>query len=249
MNICRIVLYENKLLWHITTAMVCFFLVLALLMILWLFYKSKKLSLFLMLKLIELSKCLLISIIIFRTFILHYAFIIWCVTYILIGFFEINSRKIRYINYSIREKKCVKKAYKHIHTTDNKNFFNCIVDNVFLLHQNSYLKNVIINRKECAWKKSFLPANYFVIGLICPSLNLVIMGSQYGKSDVLFLKLFEINILIFVLLCILYPIAYFFSVKLETGKMFQSKFWFNIGYILFSFLIFFTLNGIVILSN
>ena len=87
------------------------------------------------------------------------------------------------------------------------------------------------------------------MGLIYPSLILLINGSQFFLGTNIFLRLLEINILIFTVLWYLYPVTYFFAVKIETGVMYQSKLWFNIAFLLFSFAIFFVLNGILILKT
>jgi hypothetical protein len=167
--------------------------------------------------------------------------------YLLAGLIEKRKRKIRYINCAHEEYSIYRKAYRYIHSTD-KNFFNCIKES-FLLSRNHYLNCIRIDRKNATWKKSFLPFNCFAIGLIAPSLNLLIKGSQYSVCEILPFQLFEINILIFAVLWFLYPIACFFAVKIETGIMFDSKFWFNLCYFLFSFAVIVVLNGILIVLN
>lgn len=248
-NIYKLFLYESKLSWHITTVLLCFFLSLILLCICYGLFKTEKMSICFTGKIIDLFKYLIISVMIFRTFFLHYAFAFWCVLYILSGFLEKNRRRIRYINFVWKEHTEYRKAYKYIHCIGNNgNFFNCFKENI-LLSQNDYLSDLKIDRKNISWKKSFLSPNYFVMGLILPSLNLLVNGSQYSTYAFLPFELLEINILIFVVLWFIYPITYFLAVKIETGIMFQSKCWFNVGYFLFSFAIFVVLNGIVIVSN
>lgn len=248
-NIYELFLYKSELLWHITTVLLCFFLSLILLFICWGLFKTEKMSLCFTGKIIDLFKYSIISVVIFRTFFLHYAFAFWCVLYLLSGFLEKNKRKIRYINSVWKEHTEYRKAYKYIHcVSNNENFFNCLKENI-LLSQNYYLSDLKTDRKDIAWKKSFLPLNYFMMGLILPSLNLLVKGSQYSMYVFLPFQLLEINILIFVMLWFLYPISYFLAVKIETGIMFQSKLWFNVGYFLFSFAVFVVLNGIVIVSN
>jgi len=248
-NICELFLYKSELLWHITTVLLCFCLSLMFLCFCWALYKAEKMSFYFTGKIIDLFTCSIISVAIFRTFFLHYAFVVWCVLYLLVGFLEKNRRKIRYINFIWEEHTGYRKAYKYIHcASSNKNFLNSVKEKI-LLSQNYYLSSLRIDRKDIAWKKSFLPFNCFVVGLIFPSLNLLVKGSQYSMHELLPFQLLEINILVFVALWFLYPATYFLAVKMETGIMFQSKPWFNIGYFSFSFAVFIVLNGIVIMSN
>lgn len=246
MNICMFFLYANESMWHITTILLFFSLFLVVLMFLWLFYKIEKLSLYTTGKIIDLFTSLTISMVIFRTFYLHYAFVIWCIMYLLAGMTERNKRKVRYINRCCEKSAKYRKTYRYIHSVDiKKKFFHCIKENTFL-SQNFQLNSTTIDRKDTAWKKCFLPFNYFAIGLISPCFNLLIKGSQYSMCEILSFQLFETNILIFVVLWFLYPITSILAVRIETGIMFQSKFWFNVGYFLFSFAVFFVLNGIII---
>ena len=246
MNVCMLFLYKNDLMWHITTAFLFFCLLLIFLAFFWIFYKMEKISLYLTEKIVDSFISLTIAMVIFRTFYFHYAFVFWGVLYLLAGLIEKNKRKIRYINWFYEKNAEYRKAYKHIHAIDaNKNFLGCIKENV-LLSQNFHLSNLKIDKKDTAWKKSFLPFNYFAIGLFSPCLNLLINGSQYSTCEILLLQLFEINILIFVVLWFLYPVTSFLAVRIETGIMFESQFWFNLGYFLFSFAVFFVLNGILI---
>ncbi len=189
----------------------------------------------------------LISLILFRTFYLQYALLIYTIYYLSDGILEKNKRKMRFINYTMNKKRSYQKAYKHIHCVNENNFFTGLKNFIFL-SKDSVLKKWTIDKKDVAWRKSFLPFNYFVFGLIYPCLRLLINGSQFSIEANLFLRLLEINILIFTVLWYLYPVSNFFAVRIETGIMYQSKLWFNIAFFLFSFALVLVLNGILILN-
>lgn len=246
-NIC-IFLYQNKLTEYLTTTVFCLSIICLFYLLLYLLYKIKKMSLYSVWKIIDLFLSALISIILFRTFHLQYAFLVWIICYLSAGIFEQNKRKMRFINYTLDKNKTYQKTYKYIHCVNEKNFFTNLKGFVFLSKNNSF-NNLKIDKKSVAWKKCFLPFDYFVFGLIYPSLSLLINGSQFSLGANIFLKLLEMNILIFTVLWYLYPITSFFAVKIETGIMYQSKLWFNVAFLLFSFALFFVLNGILILKT
>lgn len=189
---------------------------------------------------------IVVAVAVFRTVILHYAFLIWCVIYLLERWFENHKRKVRYIVQVEKTSERQMKNYKYFYTVDNNKKFSNLLKEAILLRRNKKLDFMNIKNDDKEWEKSFLPFDYFVMGLIVPSVNLLINGTQYFIYDNLLLDLFKVNILIFTTLWFLYPLAYYFSVKIETGKMFQCKGYFNVSYLLFSFAIFMVLNGIII---
>lgn len=246
MNIYKCFLYNSETKWHLITILLCMTFFIATLLFMFFLHKTKKLSLYLIQVIIAFLKSLIISTVIFRTLYLHYAFVIWAISYFFMGYTENKTRKIRYINAVGKENIKYRKDYKRIHNiSKNKKFINSINESCLLFKNYSCGK---IDKKDRTWKKSFLPFNYFMIGLIIPNLNLVFNRSQYFSYDVLFFKLLETNILIFSILWFLYPITHFLAVKIETGIMFQSKIWFDIGYFLFSIAVFIAFNGILIVG-
>lgn len=246
MDIINYFLYQNNFKEHLITIVFCIFLICASFLILWLTYKTKKLSLCSVWKIIDLFIWLIISIILFRTIRLQYAISLLLICYLFAGASERNKRKIRYINYIVEKDTGCRKVYKYIHSVKHNNFTIDLKELLFLPKDN-IINNIVFDKRNPAWKKSFLPFGYFVIGLIYPSLNLLINGSQFSCFDNIILRLLEINILIFSILWYIYPIAYFFAVKIETGIMFKSKIWFNISFVLFSLALIFALNGILVL--
>ena len=193
----------------------------------------------------------MISVTIFRTFYFHHAIVIWLIIYIISGLIENNKRKIRYVNYVKNSTHKYRKAYAYIHRNSNDDKNNIVsIIHCFTLPKSHLIDDINVDKADKVWKKSFLPINFFMIGFICPSLNLLIYGTQYSANNSLFLRLLEVNILGVTILWHLYPITKFFSVYfIETGKLFKCPLWFNIYFFLFAFILLFILNGILLISK
>jgi len=241
----KILPHYNELSWNLITIALCVILLNILILFLYSLYKIKKLTLCLTNIIIDRFLHIVLAVVIFRTIIFHYAFLIWCVIYFTERLFEKHKRKLRYIHQSEKTYNRQRNKIKSFYAVNNNKFF-ILLKNAILLKRNNELNNLNIEINDRKWKKSLLPFNYFMTGLIIPGLNLLIYGSQYSSYNNLFFILFEINILIFTILWFLYPIAYYMAVKIETGKLFQCKIYFNISYLLFSFAVFTVLNGIII---
>ena len=197
MNFVNFFLY-NKSTEHLTTLFLFILLIFFLLVLLWLLYKRKNFSLYTVWRLIDLFIHLIIALLIFRVISLPFALIIWFIWYISNGLLEDNKRKLRYINYVANNNIEYTKAYNYIHcSNDNKGFFESLKENVFI-SKNKNLNKWVIDKKKIAWKKTFLPFGYFIIGLIYPSINLLINGSQFSSLAPLPLRLLEINIAFYI---------------------------------------------------
>lgn len=243
------ILHNRELLWHLTTIILSLLLMFFCFFILFFLYKTKRLSIYLTEKVLGLGSAIIIAAILFRTLYLHYALVIWIVLYLAVGFMDNKYRMIRYINYIQNKANKWRQLYQYIHNVNNNKTFLGIIKEYICLPEISHCDKKGLNKKEKAWKKSFLPFNYFVIGLVFPSLNLIVIGSQYYALGIVPLVLLECNILIFTILYYIYPIAKYCAVTIETGILFQNKKTFIFCYILFSFAVIIVSNGVLIINT
>lgn len=227
--------------WHLKT-IYCIAILFAITLVhLFVLFLIKQLTVYVIANVFDFATSLFCSIIIFRTFYLHFAIIIWCIVYILIGIIEKKHRIIYSLNsHNHNPIKNDIKLYNDMHNFKRSDHFIDITKNYF-----KFMNLVELNNK---FNSKFLPFRFFAVGLIIPSLNLVLEGSQYQNSNS-FLLIFENYIFLFTFLYWIYPITYFLTVKLETSKMYECKTLFHICYILFSFVLLLLLTVIPILGK
>lgn len=224
LNILKKFLFCNEPKWHLVTFSLCLLLVLIILIVVGTAYKSKKPKISSVCKAFRLFNFFILSVLIFRTLYLHYALAVWSGIYLFFNMLYVCGKN-----------KSINKSY---YTPGNKGFFN-------------YLKIIIslsFKRDSEGTAKKFLPFACFMIGLIYPCINFLVYGSQYSYENARLLRMAEPNLIIITALWLLYPVCDYLAVKIETGIMYDSKLWFNIGYFSFAFIILFALNGILALN-
>ena len=210
--------------------------------------KCNNLTIKLFSKVGEYFLSILISILIFSAFYLHWALLIWGITYFLLGFFN-KGNYIILVCIEYIGKKNNSKTTRNLHDKINKPLSaNKFRGRHLISHmQNEKRKTVESYVTSCNYisKYRFFPFKVYTSGLIIPLIYNLFLGSQYDNSNKIFIFVLIENYLVLLgILSVLYTVLYLLTVRNEAHHLYMHKKIFKILYAMFSIVMILLVTGV-----
>lgn len=213
--------------------------------------KNNNLSIKLIVRTEDYVVSILLSLWIFNLFYLHFAFLLWIVTYFVLTVLTKKNRVVHrliktYEKHPLMLSRKQIKEYQKISSSLDFSKTKCLKKFMQIRSQKKIIADEIVNnnlQNTLPKRFTFFPFLIYAVGILFPAINDVLFGGQYYNTGSVWLVLLENYIALFAILFISYPVAHYLTVDNEGHSLYGCEITFKILFSVFSVILFAIFTG------